>query len=212
MSLKTPHWKVLRHYPSPLQQYCKYGKNLENLIGWILPSWSEFCCTVSLAYMNAPALEHILAQRSRLLAVAILQSLEQDFSPLIQQNLQNCITILKRNDWYSLPPDAGIQDCLVSLIFCGVHLQSCIYWRRTHNCYSLDLRTYLQFGDSIFPPSLQVTANVAASLVATSSPQSPVESLGNGLLCDHSQADLLSTRSEWYCFFPRRVFLHKPYK
>lgn len=38
--------------------------------------------------------------------------------------------------------------------------------------------------------------NVAASLVATSSPQSPVEGLGNGLLCDCSHAELLSTRSE----------------
>lgn len=63
------------------------------------------------------------------------------------------------------------------------------------NCYSSDLRTYLQSGVSLFPPSLQVTANVAANLVATS-PQNSVESLGNGLLCDHSQADLLSRRSK----------------
>lgn len=61
--------------------------------------------------------------------------------------------------------------------------------------YCLELRTHLQFGVSISPPNLQVTTNVAASLVATS-PQSPVESPGNGLLCDHAQADLLSTRSE----------------
>lgn len=54
---------------------------------------------------------------------------------------------------------------------------------------------YLPSGDSLFPPSLQVTANVAANLVATS-PQNSVESLGNELLCDHSQAGLLSRRSE----------------
>lgn len=29
MSLKTPHWEVLRHHPSPLQPYPKYGENGE---------------------------------------------------------------------------------------------------------------------------------------------------------------------------------------
>lgn len=59
------------------------------------------------------------------------------------------------------------------------------------NCYSLDVRMYLQSDDCLFPPSLQVTANS----VATSS-QNSVQSLGNVLLCDNSQADLLSRRSE----------------
>ena len=127
---------MLRQHPSPLQPHCKHKENLENLTGWILPSWSKFCCAFSLAYMNAPALEHLLAKRSQPLAVPTLQSPEQGFSRLIQPSPQNCITILQRNDWYSSPPDAGVEDCLVSLPFCGVDLQSCMHWRRTHNRYS----------------------------------------------------------------------------
>lgn len=103
----------------------------------------------------------------------------------------------------SSPPGVSIQESLVSPVFWGVDLQPCIYWRRTHNCCSLQLRTYLHFGDSVFQLSLQVTATVTLSLIATSPTLLSVDSLGNGLLCDHAQADLPSAKSEWY-FVPQR--------
>lgn len=171
-----------------------------------LPSWAS-----SAVHVNTPAPEHILAER-KVQAAPILQCLEQGFSPQAQQNPPNCSYLPRKEYWYPLPPDAGTQDCPGSHTFCVTLAVSYRSERSMSNCYSLDLRMYLQSGDSLFPPRLQMTANVAANSGATSSPQNSAESLGNGLLCDHWQADLLSGRSEWYWSFPQRVFLSKPYK
>lgn len=88
-----------------------------------------------------------------------------------------------------------------------VELQSFTDWKRTCNHYSLELRTYLHFGDSVFSVTLQVTANASVSLVATFPTLFSVDRLGNGLLSDHAQADLLSARSERQYFVPWRISL-----
>lgn len=75
------------------------------------------------------------------------------------------------------------------------------------NHYSLELRTYLHFGDSVFLVILQVTANVTVSLVATSPTLFSFDWLGNRLLSDHAQAYLLSARSERHYFVSWRIFL-----
>lgn len=106
---EKPSCEVLRHHPSPLQPQREYGEDWENLIGRVL-------LYLQLPYTNASALEHILTKSSWALAVPVLQSLQQGvLYPLTQQSPQNSIILPKRNDWHSAPPDAGVQERLVSL-------------------------------------------------------------------------------------------------
>lgn len=165
----------------------------------------------SAVHVNTPAPEHILAER-----------MFKQF-PSFNTWSRALAPRLSRIHTTELPSQRGVL--VPSTSWCWHTRLPClpyILWQwlavsyrsegRMSNCCSLDLSMYLQSDDSLFPPRLQMTADAAANLVATSSPQDSVESLGNGLLCDHWQADLLSGRLEWHWGFPQRVLLNKPYK